>query len=126
MTHSLADNMYDHDQIQGQNHGRQVQDELNQIQPSTPEEEINLILRHLVISIAPTKNSKEENRLIDEAKEYLSALLVRSRLETEREILEFATRVQANGSFVPIEVGLIPWMRDRAAQQEGEAHAAAN
>lgn len=34
MTHPLADNMYDHDQKQGQLKGRQEQDERNQTLPS--------------------------------------------------------------------------------------------
>lgn len=35
----------------------------------------------------------------------------------EREtILDFAERKQANGLYVPLEIGLIPWLKDRIEQ----------
>lgn len=48
-------------------------------------DKINLTLRHLIISIAPSDNAQEENRLIREAKAAIQKLIDEAVLEGRKE-----------------------------------------
>ena len=67
---------------------------------------------HLIDVTAEVKGAtKAAQALIDTA-------CVEARKIEDKEILAFATRVQANGQLVPIEIGLVPWLEDRITNQE--------
>jgi hypothetical protein len=79
------------------------------------------ILEHIVLA---TDNGQPYIKSTDTAVEAIKALIAtqvnQARIEAQKEILAFATRVQANGQYIPIEVGLIPWLEAQLSNTHKE------
>ncbi len=60
------------------------------------------------------------NSLIKELEAIITAQINQAKIEAQKEILAFATRVQANGQYIPIEVGLIPWLETQLSNTHKE------
>jgi len=67
-----------------------------------------------------SNNRMVHGKFVDEIMQSITTTIEAEVVSEQQEILKFATRVQSNGQFVPIEAGLIPWLEQRlqAAQQQ--------
>ena len=74
-----------------------------------------------ILKFAP--ESQRELMTFELAK-YFTALIAtqinQAKIEAQKEISAFATRVQANGQYIPIEVGLIPWLEAQLSNTHKE------
>lgn len=68
-----------------------------------------------------TEKEKDSDReQVDRYWQLITAQINQARIEAQKEILAFATRVQANGQYIPIEVGLIPWLEAQLSNTHKE------
>lgn len=101
MSHPLADNMYDHDQIQGQDHARQVQEEINQTHtPSTKAVDDYNAQMDVLIKILGSESGNDVYKLMTDGQKIKLQQLIDSAVKEGR-ISEIEHLLDAHQFFAP-------------------------